>query len=49
MIPVQFAKEYDEIPDSETVVIKNCGHTPYVEKPMSFSKVVLKFLVSSES
>jgi len=48
MIPVQYAKEYSEIPDSELVVIKNCGHTPYVEKPMTFNKVVLKFLVGSD-
>ena len=47
MIPVQYSKEYGEIPDSEIVVIKSCGHTPYVEKPMSFSKVTLKFLVGS--
>ena len=47
MIPVQYAKEYNEIPDSELVVIKDCGHTPYVEKPMTFNKVVLKFLVGS--
>ncbi|HXG05807.1 MAG TPA: alpha/beta hydrolase, partial [Nitrososphaera sp.] len=46
MIPVQFAKEYKEIPHNELVVIKNCGHTPYVEKPMTFNKIVLKFLVS---
>lgn len=45
MIPVQYAKEYNEIPDSELVVIKNCGHTPYVEKPMTFNKLVLKFLI----
>ena len=49
LIPVQYAKEYTEIPDSEIVVIKNCGHTPYIEKPMSFSKVALKFLVGNES
>jgi len=48
MIPVQYAKEYNEIPDSELVVIKNCGHTPYVEKPLTFSKLVLKFLVGSD-
>jgi 2-hydroxy-6-oxonona-2,4-dienedioate hydrolase len=48
MIPVQYAKEYSEIPDSELVIIKSCGHTPYVEKPMTFNKVVLKFLVGSD-
>ena len=49
MIPVQYAKEYSEIPDNEIVVIKNCGHTPYIEKPMSFSKAMLKFLVSNDA
>jgi 2-hydroxy-6-oxonona-2,4-dienedioate hydrolase len=48
LIPVQYAKEYGEIPDSEVVVIRNCGHTPYIEKPMSFSKVTLKFLVGND-
>jgi 2-hydroxy-6-oxonona-2,4-dienedioate hydrolase len=47
MIPVQYGKEYKEIPDSELVVIKDCGHTPYVEKPMTFNKLVLKFLVGT--
>jgi len=49
MIPVQYAKEYKEIPDNELVVIKNCGHTPYVEKPMTFNKIVLKFLVTGRA
>ena len=44
MIPIQYAKEFREIPGSELVVIKDCGHTPYVEKPMTFNRMVLKFL-----
>jgi 2-hydroxy-6-oxonona-2,4-dienedioate hydrolase len=49
MIPMQYAKEYtDEIPENKLVVIKNCGHTPYVEKPFLFNKIVLRFLVGSE-
>jgi 2-hydroxy-6-oxonona-2,4-dienedioate hydrolase len=49
MIPSQYAREYtDEIPKSELVVIKNCGHTPYVEKPITFNKIILKFLMGSE-
>jgi len=47
MIPVQYAKEYSEIPNSKLAVIKDCGHTPFVEKPMTFNKLVLKFLVGS--
>ena len=48
MIPLQYAREYDEIPKRELVVIRNCGHTPYVEKPMMFNKIVLKFLTGRE-
>ena len=44
MIPLQYAKEYNEIPNSTLVVIKDCGHTPYVEKPLAFNKAILKFL-----
>lgn len=49
MIPLQYAKEYDEILKRELVVIKNCGHTPYVEKPTMFNKIALKFLTGRES
>jgi 2-hydroxy-6-oxonona-2,4-dienedioate hydrolase len=48
MIPLQYSREYDEIPKRERVVIKNCGHTPYVERPMMFNKIVLKFLMGRE-
>lgn len=49
MIPLQNAKQYEEIPDNQLAVIKNCGHTPYVEKPMAFNKVVLKFLLGNST
>jgi pimeloyl-ACP methyl ester carboxylesterase len=45
MIPVQYAKEYKEIPRLDLVIIRDCGHIPFVEKPMTFNKLVLKFLV----
>ena len=48
MIPLQYSREYDEIPKRQLVVIRNCGHTPYVERPMMFNKIVLKFLVGRE-
>lgn len=45
MIPPQYAKELeDTIPNNEMVVMENCGHTPYVEKPREFNEIVLKFL-----
>ncbi|AIF83634.1 putative hydrolase or acyltransferase of alpha/beta superfamily [Candidatus Nitrososphaera evergladensis SR1] len=48
MIPVQYAKDFREVPNSELVVIKDCGHTPYVEKPMTFNRIILKFLAGKE-
>lgn len=48
MIPVQYAKDFREIPNSELVVIKECGHTPYVEKPMTFNRIVIKFLAGKD-
>lgn len=44
MIPVQYAKDFKEIPNNEIIVIKDCGHTPYVEKPLTFNRIVIKFL-----
>jgi pimeloyl-ACP methyl ester carboxylesterase len=44
MIPLSYSKEYTEIPNSELLIIDNCGHTPFVEKPLEFNKIVLKFL-----
>jgi 2-hydroxy-6-oxonona-2,4-dienedioate hydrolase len=49
MIPLQYAREYDEIPKSKLVVIKNCGHTPYVEKPITFNNIILRFLAGSSN
>lgn len=43
-IPLQYSKGYYEIPHSHLVVISNCGHTPYVEKPIEFNREILIFL-----
>jgi 2-hydroxy-6-oxonona-2,4-dienedioate hydrolase len=48
MIPLQYASEYEEIPKNKLVVIKSCGHTPYVEKPITFNKIILRFLGGSK-
>lgn len=48
MIPVQYSKEFREIPGSELVVLKDSGHTPYVEKPMTFNRIVIKFLAGTD-
>jgi 2-hydroxy-6-oxonona-2,4-dienedioate hydrolase len=44
MIPLQYARQYDEIPESQLVVIKNCGHIPHIEKPTRFSDILVRFL-----
>jgi 2-hydroxy-6-oxonona-2,4-dienedioate hydrolase len=48
MIPLQYSKEFREIPGSELVVLRDSGHTPYVEKPMTFNRIVIKFLAGKE-
>lgn len=44
MIPMQYLGDYRRVPNSEIVVIKDCGHNPYVEKPAEFNKALLDFL-----
>jgi len=44
MIPLEHSKDYKEVPRSEIVIIDDCGHTPYVEKPAEFNRVLLDFL-----
>jgi pimeloyl-ACP methyl ester carboxylesterase len=44
MIPFQYSKEYTRIPYSELAMIKDCGHIPFVEKPIIFNQTILRFL-----
>jgi 2-hydroxy-6-oxonona-2,4-dienedioate hydrolase len=44
MIPFNYARELEVIPNSKLVIMERCGHTPYVEKPQEFNDIVLKFL-----
>ena len=44
MIPLEHSKDYKVVPKHEIVVINDCGHTPYVEKPAEFNQVLLDFL-----
>ncbi|MDQ3882580.1 MAG: alpha/beta hydrolase [Thermoproteota archaeon] len=38
--------QYNEIPNmEELVVIKKCGHIPFIEKPVMFNRTVLRFLI----
>jgi 2-hydroxy-6-oxonona-2,4-dienedioate hydrolase len=46
MIPIQCLKDYKLVPRGELVVINDCGHSPFVEKPTEFNQAVLKFLAN---
>jgi pimeloyl-ACP methyl ester carboxylesterase len=47
MIPFQYSKEYTRIPNNKLVMIRDCGHVPFVEKPMMFIQTILDFLMNS--
>lgn len=47
MIPLQCLKDYTQAPRAELVVINDCGHSPFVEKPREFNEAVLKFLLET--
>jgi pimeloyl-ACP methyl ester carboxylesterase len=34
------------MPIVETLIMEECGHTPYVEKPLEFYKIIEKFIDS---
>jgi pimeloyl-ACP methyl ester carboxylesterase len=44
MIPVKYAEDYTNIPNSNLQIIPKCGHTPFTEKPEAFSKIAIDFL-----
>jgi pimeloyl-ACP methyl ester carboxylesterase len=48
VIPVKYAEYFvKNIRDCRFYQMENCGHTPYVEDPKVFSKIVLDFLKNS--
>ena len=45
VIPIKFANDFvTHIGNSELCEMRDCGHTPYVQKPELFASQVLKFL-----
>ena len=45
VIPIKYADDFvSSIQDCRFYMMDNCGHTPYVDDPASFSKLVLDFL-----
>jgi 2-hydroxy-6-oxonona-2,4-dienedioate hydrolase len=45
MVPLQYASVFNEIPNSKVVVIKGCGHNPFIQKPIEFNKIILRFII----
>jgi 2-hydroxy-6-oxonona-2,4-dienedioate hydrolase len=44
----EYSIQYNGIPNmEEIVVIKNCRHIPHIEKPPTFNRIVLRFLVQT--
>ncbi|MFL6493509.1 MAG: alpha/beta fold hydrolase [Nitrososphaera sp.] len=44
----EYAHQYNGIPNmKEVVVIKKCRHIPHVEKPVTFNRILLKFLMQT--
>ena len=44
----EYLQEYNEIPDHGIEKINHCGHTPFVEKPIKFNTILLKFLLKKD-
>lgn len=45
VIPIKYADDFvSSIQDCRFYMMDNCGHTPYVDDPASFTKLVLDFL-----
>ena len=48
IVPPIYAEEFQRlIPDSTSVVLKNCGHIPQLERPQEFFEAVTGFLTAS--
>ncbi len=45
-IPVANIEYFKQMPNVETLIMEECGHTPYVEKPVEFYEIIEKFIDS---
>ena len=43
-IPIENLKYFKEIPFVQTTVMEECGHSPFVEKPLLFYKIIKNFI-----
>ena len=44
----KYLQEYHENPKNRSKTINHCGHTPFVEKPIRFLAILLKFLIGKD-
>jgi pimeloyl-ACP methyl ester carboxylesterase len=44
----KYLQEYHENPKNSSKRINHCGHTPFVEKPIRFLAILLKFLIGRD-
>ncbi len=45
-IPVENLEYFKQMPNVKTLIMEDCGHTPYVEKPVEFYEIIEKFIDS---
>ena len=45
-IPVENIEYFKQMPNVKTLIMEDCGHTPYVEKPVEFYEIIEKFIDS---
>ena len=45
-IPVENIEYFKQMPNGKTLIMEECGHTPYVEKPFEFYQIIEKFIDS---
>ena len=45
-IPIENLEYFKEIPSVQTCIMEDCGHSPFVEKPLMFYKIIKNFIDS---
>ncbi|MDQ6723688.1 MAG: alpha/beta hydrolase, partial [Thermoproteota archaeon] len=45
-IPIENIEYFKDIPFVETCIMEECGHSPFVEKPLTFYKIIKNFIES---
>jgi pimeloyl-ACP methyl ester carboxylesterase len=43
-IPIENLEYFKGIPSVETCIMEDCGHSPFVERPLTFYKIIKKFI-----